>query len=497
MACRPAAEKLAQWKRILGYNVTVSARLTWREANIKSAITNFYSSSINPTYVLFLGNATMLPPQSFIQYAEIDDSGTEDNGTEYVTDYKYMCMGGEDDHLADLIFSRIPANDITDAYTAVDKIIRYEQGTEITTSCMGSAAHIIYFEENSDSKGEENSQATRTSEEIRNFLSSAEGKVIERLYYKDTNVVPQYYCSKILNIYRSANKEPIPAELNSLWISPYNTTMRLMMMWQREPLYILYIGHSNNYGWLIPSFSISNLSGINKLKNPPFLFSMSCEVGGFDKEKCLAKELICQKGASVNVVSNTSKGWKGFQEILAETIIDCLFPAHKMTHYFEMMVPPAQSSVTDTISSAQNPTFKRFSVATVLEQSKNYIVTWLTNTGGHFDQKGEKKMLDTRYGTENFGDPTIIMPNNKPVSFSEVQVTRSSNTIYISGVDFSKAKVSFYNPNTGELMKYLNFASSPFYTDVPEDWVVCVKGDDMIPFVDFGENAQIDVTPTY
>lgn len=126
----------------------------------------------------------------------------------------------------------------------------------------------------------------------------------------------------------------------------------------------------------------------------------------------------------------------------------------------------------------------------------NYLYTWFSNTSMKLEYADLRVMDNLRWAYQNFGDPSLIMPMYKPSPF-RASVKRTNNAIFISGVDFSKSKVSFYNPNTGELMKYMNFASSPFYTDVPEDWVVCVKGDDMIPFVDFGENAQIDVTPTY
>lgn len=490
-AYKAAAEKFARWKRILGYKVTVISKVLWSETSIKNAISSFYSSNMNPTYVLFLGNATQIPCPTFEQTVDF----VTDN---YVTDYYYMCMGGDDDTLADLIRGRIPANTLDEAYTAIDKIIRYEMGLEVNDGNYNKGVHLSYFEENpySKVKGVEYEHFIRTSEEIRNHLMDYENKVIDRLYVKKDSVTPMYYCESVNSIHRGGTSlQLLPEELRSpnfAWHSQTGTTNSIVNLWSQHPLYVLYISHSVNDRWSFPYFEANKISRLNNITNPPFLFSMSCQAGRFDKDVCLAKEFICQKGAAVNVVASTSPGWCGYQDALTEAMFNFIFPSHYWEHTFEINTVP-NSDNTDII-----PITNRYvSVATALDEGLNYGMSWLTNNGGTLYPYQEQDIFDTRRSFENFGDPTLYMPMAKPLPYAFVSVQRNASNISVSFSDTSNSTITFYNPTTGENYKYYKSSFTSFPTTNSQDWIVCVNAYGRIPFVSYGNNVTIDVTPIH
>jgi hypothetical protein len=105
------SDSLANWKRRLGFAVTVNARSDWTQQSIRNAVTQAYSTSNPPLeFVCIFGDAT----------------GTRSltTGTEY--DHEYACPSGTDD-IEDIGIGRLPASSGDQFKLMVRKILAYEQ----------------------------------------------------------------------------------------------------------------------------------------------------------------------------------------------------------------------------------------------------------------------------------------------------------------------------------------------------------------------------------
>ena len=119
-----AVRRLADWKRTLGFGVHTRLRGDWTPEHIKSAVKEVYRSAPSLYYLLIVGDHDDVPAEDMARTIVNQDDG---NSYQYVTDYYYGCMDGEDDVLVDLYRGRLPVSTATEAMTVVDKIIRYER----------------------------------------------------------------------------------------------------------------------------------------------------------------------------------------------------------------------------------------------------------------------------------------------------------------------------------------------------------------------------------
>ena len=191
-----AVRRLADWKRTLGFGVHTRLRGDWTPEHIKSAVKEVYRSAPSLYYLLIVGDHDDVPAEDMARTIVNQDDG---NSYQYVTDYYYGCMDGEDDVLVDLYRGRLPVSTATEAMTVVDKIIRYERNPVRDTAFYDTGLHCAYFEDctpygwNGPGDGIEDKRFTLTSEEVRNYMLS-KGKAVNRVYfaydYRETDDYP-------------------------------------------------------------------------------------------------------------------------------------------------------------------------------------------------------------------------------------------------------------------------------------------------------------------
>mgnify|MGYP006278269009 CR=1 FL=1 len=119
----PEMDRLAEWKRQTGLDVTVKSlnETGGIREEIHSSIKEAYLEwDSPPTYVLLAGHTELIPAFDGIRYP---DSTAR---FEYPTDLYYSTMDGPDDVIPDLFIGRLPARTVDEFADMVDKIITYE-----------------------------------------------------------------------------------------------------------------------------------------------------------------------------------------------------------------------------------------------------------------------------------------------------------------------------------------------------------------------------------
>jgi hypothetical protein len=240
--------------------------------------------------------------------------------------------------VADLFLGRISVDTVSEAETVVNKIINYESNPPSLSSFYTNAAVAAYFQDYADYNGYEDRRFVRTSEEIRDFLLG-EGYNVERIYCTEPTVTPTNYNN---GYYGSG--EPLPAELLRVngfaWdgdaadiSAAINGGVFLMM--HRDHGMDRNGGYSHT-GWGDPYYVETHIAALTNGDLLPVVMSINCQTGWFDGETdhqaAYNYESFCElflrksSGGAVGVFGATRNSYSGYNDFMAEGMIDCVWP---------------------------------------------------------------------------------------------------------------------------------------------------------------------------
>ena len=267
---------LAEWRREMGYHVTV-AKLSDIGNNptandIRDFIRDAYSNwTVPPTFVLLVGDVDRMP--YFVGHGA--DSPA--------TDLYYADMDGTD-YLPDLWVGRLSVASSSQLASVVTKILSYEM--------------------NQWSQGEEwAGKAYFMASDDPNFHAVAEGT--------------QLYCmSKVREYGMTAD---------SLF-DYYNTGTPVSEALNDGRSIAAYSGHGSPTGWAGPSFSSGNINSLTNLDKFPFVQSYACLTGQFTYSTCFMEAWLRAdgKGAVASMGSSVTSYWYE-DDVLQRRLFDCLF----------------------------------------------------------------------------------------------------------------------------------------------------------------------------
>lgn len=238
----PAAEKLANWRRINGMDVTILSVSSASSDSIKSAIKSRYktASGIYISYLLILGDTDKLRP--FYKFSFY-------NLTENPTDYPFACMDDKYDCFADFCFGRIPAKTLDEAQTIVDKIIQFERHPIEDAYFYKRGLHCSWYQDQNfkatvRTPGHEYAKFLLPQERIRYYLTNYYDKEAIRIY-------TEYYSCDSLGRKSFCKDDPIfhgkfPEDLASpsfRWSYPDNGADEISKVWKEGCHYVTYNSH--------------------------------------------------------------------------------------------------------------------------------------------------------------------------------------------------------------------------------------------------------------
>ena len=466
-----AVRRLADWKRTLGFGVHTRLRGDWTPEHIKSAVKEVYRSAPSLYYLLIVGDHDDVPAEDMARTIVNQDDG---NSYQYVTDYYYGCMDGEDDVLADLYRGRLPVSTATEAMTVVDKIIRYERNPVRDTAFYDTGLHCAYFEDctpygwNGPGDGIEDKRFTLTSEEVRNYMLS-KGKAVNRVYFAyDYRETDDYPPPTFWNNGEFAWGDSIPVELQRPYFAWDGDSADIVRYIDEGAFYVLYRGHGTDSTWVQPYFTGDNILSLANGDRLPVIFSINCETGSFQEDDCFAEAFLQKRnGGAIAVYAATEKSWPGYNDAMVIGMFDAIWPDpgvdSKLYNFLHMTTSPSRLWETTRLGEILDQGLRR------MEE------TWGAYRG-HIYTQFSKEIFHC------FGDPGMRIYTDTPTEFEKFSVTRDSLGVRVD-LGSEAGDIAFYDERTEEIRFYTGRSAE--YSGDARYVRVCVSGQNKVPAIDF------------
>jgi len=412
---RDAADDLVQWKRDKGISTNVfevgagTARNTG--ALIDAFIEDRYQNcSVRPSYVLLVGDSEFVPPARLnydSRMAACGTCGEMTNGSDwgYATYSKNFLFG----FLPWFAVGRIPVDTAEEAQTVVDKTIQYESnppflgfgggGPFYTTQT--NASYFQCCQVNAGPAGRDMRTFVQTSELVRNSMMGA-GYTVERIYMTDTDYQDNPVADATPRRYFDGTALPADLAPGSGFGWTGNTA-NIIAAFNQGRFLVLHRDHGGTTSWGSPSFSTTNLGSLTNAGLLPFVFSVNCGTGFWDRESdngdttesLMERLLMLSTGGMVAGLGDNRNSPTWANSALTRGFYDALRPA----------IAPEFGS---------NTVYRR--LGDILDHGKIYLLTQIgvAQPAGDVDVEmvfGEWVMWHA------FGDPTAELWTSNPHRF--------------------------------------------------------------------------------
>lgn len=450
-----------RWKKILGYTTHVISSSDWTDGQeVLSAIRECRAENDNIKYILIVGDLQDVPS---IQSNRI---------SQHFTDLPFGTLTDQD-ILPDIYIGRVPVNNISEATETLNKLIDAEMCPVISDTFYNTAAHCAKFEIVNNKKNKEERRFILTSEEIRDYVCT-HGVNAQRFYTARFDANPQFYSD-----YYSFG-QAIPAELQKPFFDWTCSSSQIADKINNGCLYTFYRGHGLTTGWEGVGFYNGNLDLLNNYELYPTIFSITCLTGKFSHD-CFAERILKLPDAGASAVIAASEvSYSGYNDSLAEGIIDAIWPNPGLIPRFN------RSGIGSTTTLSQ-PVYR---LGQILEQGLFRMK----------EQWGTISNYTVLYQYEVFhifGDPSKDFFTANPTSFSNVDITRNENGIFVT-TNGELASISFYNEETDESYRYET--DNIFFPTTDEaHTIVCLTGHNKLTYLDgisTPTSAESEIQPT-
>ena len=170
-----SANRLAEWKRTLGFNVDVEIRSSWVPDSVRSVVLNSYNTN-NTEYLLIIGSNDDVPGVYYHSndiYTDVYYGCTNDSLSPYLSPAIFSYI------IPELFRGRLLVHTPEESEIVVNKIINYEKAPPSDTYFYKTGLNSSFFEDDLHTGVEEYGYAY-TSEIIRNRLIEL-GKTVHRI----------------------------------------------------------------------------------------------------------------------------------------------------------------------------------------------------------------------------------------------------------------------------------------------------------------------------
>ncbi|MCK5027982.1 MAG: hypothetical protein KAR57_00005, partial [Bacteroidales bacterium] len=282
------AEKLANWKRQLGYSVDVVSKSSWTAEEVKDAVHARYNTwTIKPDYFVIIGDHTG-------SYAVPGTIKQEPEGDDFATDLYYACMDEGLDHVPDMAHGRISVSTSAEADVVIDKIINYEKTPTTNTGYYQNILNCAQWQDTDNNDGYADRRFCHTSEEIRDYLQGNYGYTSERIYFRETGAGTADVTTLRYNNGDYSDGQLLPTELRdpSFNWSGGSTEITSAIDAGKFMVFHRDHGYSGGSGWAHPYYTTSSMTNLSNGDLLPVIFSMNCHTGEFQLDNCFAEKFL-------------------------------------------------------------------------------------------------------------------------------------------------------------------------------------------------------------
>lgn len=381
------AESLAYWKNLCGIPTWV--RNTTQTGSDTGSIRTYIQTAYNlwmppPSFLLLIGDAEFVP----LFYRTTHPYDYEKTGT----DLYYTTLDGSD-FFPDIFPGRISVDNASQAGEVISKILQYERspisGVETFYNKVLVAGHF----QDRNYNGYADRFFIQTSETVRDFLITQQGKSVERCYNKTSGCTPLYYYYG----------DPLPPGLT--WDGDATQISGAI---NSGVFLVNHRDHGGVDGWGDPEYLVSHVNALNNGEKLPVVFSINCETGHFDNETDApghgtpnSSVCFCEafqrkaNGGAVGIFGHTRVSWSGTNDELCKGFYDAIWTN------FDPSYPDGGST-----HPIYNPMFR---MGVVLNFGKFWMYDKYYLTGGEGYPWGSS-LSSTKATFEMgtwFGDPTM------------------------------------------------------------------------------------------
>lgn len=334
------ADRLASWKRRLGFNVTVQAKsksILRDKNNTYNIIKDEYENHPELQYVLLMGSAEQIFPNK----GKFNNIGYAN----YYSDIPFTYLDSEKDVQSDIYIARLPAHNLDEVKIMIDKTINYEKNPPINNPrYFNHSCHFSFFEESADffdensiygqdtmvNNGHEHFRYVKTCEDIRNYMVSNNFDV-KRLYTKSNETNPQYW-SKIYS-----DGKTLPDELQRFNYPWSFKSEDIVDEVNKGISYLLYRYHGDTQFWGLKGLEFLEFNDIDKLTNKyelPIVIATACHSASiydpithpFGTTSLCEKLISKQDGGAVALIGFSHESSTIHGDVFDYGFFDAMFP---------------------------------------------------------------------------------------------------------------------------------------------------------------------------
>ena len=447
-----AAQTFAEWKKTLGYNTNIICRSTWTTDDIENAIKQYYSMHPDLYAVVLLGDHNHIPAMLSNVYQD------------HLTDFKYGCVTEGEHLIPDLLRGRISVSNLMEAENVVRKIIYYEGVQQNDGNIYKTGLHCAYFQDTERIDGYADRRFAQTAEEILDFMSK-NGFDMTRVYTAPKDVTPLYWS----NYY--SNGESIPEHLKKPLFNWDGKPADITRAINKGVSYVLHRDHGGITEWKYPKFTISHINSLCNGSNLPIIFSLNCHTGtlGYSPESFAEAFLRHSNGGCAGIIAATNISYSGYTDEFAIEMFNAMYPDSPMN-------PQFKNPFNNADAVTERPVYK---LGEIMDLG-------LSKIGNRYGDCTKAQASYIRELYHCFGDPTMTLYLERPKTFSNILISRSS-IVSVNLPDSVIARISFYDKKLNRVLSYVGNHAA-YEATSPEDVIVSVTSDRHLPYVDYGKN---------
>jgi len=258
---KSALQPFIQWKTKKGFTVveayTDDSLVGTTTTSIKNYLEGLYNagtaSNPAPSFVLFVGDVAQIPAFA----------GTG-NGGGHVTDLYYCEYTG--DYIPEIYYGRFSASTVADLQPQIDKTLEYEQYLMPDPAFLDSVVMIAGVDDGSQADGG-------------NSELYGNGQI-------------NYGTSNYFNLAHGLNSDTY------LWPTSNSSTASSSIIADisKGVGFANYTAHGSPDGWYNPSFSVSDVAGLQNNHKYPLMVGNCCQTNTFNNSVCFGEALLRASG---------------------------------------------------------------------------------------------------------------------------------------------------------------------------------------------------------
>ncbi len=409
-----AVNEFAEWKRTKGFNVLIESKQQgeWTPSDIKELIEYRYDQMKNSYpiyYLLIVGDIEYVPSESF------------SNENNHISDYYY----GHRPLRYDTLFihqGRIPIKSNLEAEKVFSKIIKYEQSPILDMSFYNNITSAAYFHERTYIQNHslvhtnrEHLNLVTLSEKIREYLSG--NYTINCIYKADNEITPLLWY----------NGDSIPNILRKPYFAWNGNASDISNKINSGSAFFIYSGHGSVTSWSSLYFGLNHINQLENENKLPFIISRACKTGNFGNDNsCLAELFMTRENKGcVGITAATEVSYEDTNTIMLTHFIDGIWPG---------FVSFISNDSTGMLQTCNEP---MYTLGDVFDYSVNKILESYSSVplSGWSIYEAEIEHY--------FGDPSIMLYTNTPLSISNPNVTVRNDSIFVETTD-GEARISMH-----------------------------------------------------